>query len=102
MCDPTSRKDAPGMVKNKFFVDLNPLFFEVKTLKQNTNFSLSCLKDIGIKFEKNTLYVLRVKKSENDVISRNIQRDSLQFPRGASFLLDGSQFSLWIYFDILK
>ena len=28
-CDPTSRKDALAMVKNKFPLDLNLLFFEV-------------------------------------------------------------------------
>ena len=50
------------MVKNKFFLDLNLLFFEMTKLKQNTNFSLSCLKVVGIKFEKNILYVLTVKK----------------------------------------
>ena len=33
-------------------------FFEVKKLKQNKSFSLSCLKDVGIKSEKNILYVL--------------------------------------------
>ena len=59
---PTSRKDAPGMVKNMFFLDLNLLLFEVKKLKQNKKFSFICLKDVGIKFEKNILYVLRVKK----------------------------------------
>ena len=85
------------MVKNKIFLDLNLLFFEVKTLKQNTNFSLSCLTDVGIKFEKNTLYVLRVNKFREWRRHTDLEtsyRNSLPSPRGASFLLDGSHYLL--------
>ena len=59
---PNKQKGFSGDGQKEFFPASKPFILWSEKIKQNKNFNLSSLQDVGIKFEKNTLYVLGVKK----------------------------------------